>query len=174
LLFKLFSRKKKIAAPADASVIAPAVESVENTRVARIAPAEIPVLTVVETAGPVETIATVDAASTEPLASAPAVTVAAPFAPAAPPKKPARSSAGTTAATKPATRAAATIPSKPAAKPLSKPVTTRSTAAQPTTRTSGAVTVATLRLQAKELGLSGYSRLTKSELLTLIAEHSNK
>jgi len=183
VLFKLFSRKKKVAAPASAAAIAPEIDAVQvpsflATPVA-VVPAAVP--------------ATVQAASVpEKDLEAQATTLDATPEPAGTPtpavkKKPSRTPAGKAAATKPAT----TPPTKPAAKPVRtpavrpQPATSDSTApaaltpmpnssaaAAPAGPATPAVTVASLRQQARDLGLSGYSRLTKSDLLALISAHT--
>jgi len=187
VLFKLFSRKKKVAAPASAAAIAPEIDAVQvpsflATPVA-VVPAAVP--------------ATVQAASVpQKDLEAQATTLDGTPEPAGTPtpavkKKASRTPAGKAAATKPATRATTTPPTKPAAKPVRtpavrpQPATSDSTApaaltpmpnssaaAAPAGPATPAVTVASLRQQARDLGLSGYSRLTKSDLLALISAHT--
>ncbi|MCU1406647.1 MAG: hypothetical protein JWQ43_2950 [Glaciihabitans sp.] len=76
--------------------------------------------------------------------------------------------ANKTAATKPANRPA----SKPDSKPAAKPVRTTTAAGVGGPASVVTATVPELRMRAKELGLTGYSKLNKAALIAALEKHT--
>ena len=163
VLFNLFSRRKKIVTPATEAaptLVEPTevVESLPAATVVAPAPAEV----VEETRAVAESVPaeTTPGAATPTEESAP-IDEPAPTEESAPIDEPAPTEEAPVAAeVTPAdvTVDEATVPSTPAPAPA---------VVRPPT-------VPELRAQAKALGLTGYSRLPKAELLRVIAEHHTK
>jgi hypothetical protein len=154
VLFSLFSRKKKSASPAGQQ--APRLTVPEGTRASAAATAPPATIAARAVVAP-PAVAPAGSVSARPVAARPAAARPATAQPAAPRPVSARPVSARPVSARPVV--AVSAPAVPA------PANAAST--------SG-LTVPDLRRLARDLGLTGYSRLPKSELVRVITEHNAK